>query len=102
MKKLLKIISYKDYLFCYLIILAIAGLSYYPLREIMLDQRGWFIVRTSPLTLNTLAVFFLALYIWNKYASIWIKIKSKKASRIVEYGGAIVIILVFYLFLQQD
>jgi hypothetical protein len=68
----------------------------------MLDQRAWFEVKTSPLTLNTLAVFFLALFFWNKYASQWIKIKSKSSMKFVEIIGAIVIIFVFYTYLQQS
>ena len=30
----------------------------------------------SPLTLNVVVVFFLALYFWNKYAKVWIKGKT--------------------------
>jgi len=100
MKKIIKIISYKDYLFCQITIAIVTIISYFMLRPLMLEQSGLTRVYVSPFTLNVAFVFFLALYYWNKYCSKWFKIKNKNTLKIVEYSGAFGIIVIFYAFLQ--
>jgi hypothetical protein len=100
MKKLLKLISYKDYLFSYLAVLAIIITAYIKLRPLLFEQSGLTRIFVSPFTLNVAFVFFLALYFWNKYAERWFKIKNKQTIRIVEIAGAFGIIVVFYIFMK--
>lgn len=99
---MMKIVNYKNYLFCYIAIVISTYLAYFKLRPLMLEDGGLTRVYISLFTLNVATVFFLALFYWQKWCPEWFKMKNSNQQQIVEISGAIVIIAFFYGFLKFE
>jgi hypothetical protein len=80
----------KEYRNSYISIGLIAVASYYFIRELMTNMAAWAWVKTSPLTINMLLLFFF----WGMYADKRWKYSSKYKRWAIMYGGGIIIIAI--------
>lgn len=80
----------KEHLNAYILIGLIAVGSYYFIRELMCNMAAWAWVKTSPLTINMLLLFFF----WGMYADKRWKNASKYKRWAIMYGGGIIIIAI--------
>ena len=81
----------KDYRNVFILIALIIAGSYYFIREFFIQQNAWSVIKTSPITVNMLLVYFL----WGYYCELHFK-KTKQMRRIIyEVTGLCIITVVF-------
>lgn len=84
------ILTYKNYLISYCLIAFIVGMSYFPVKSMMIDQTPWFTVQASELTLNVILLYGLV--------GLMIDKQTKKMSKVKSWGIFIIAFIMLTLF----
>jgi hypothetical protein len=89
--KIKKLFTAHEYLGTYLLIGALVVGSYYFVRQFMIAQDAWSLVKVSPLTINMLLLYGL----WGYYCEKRLTKYTKMKRLMIDFAGFVVITLVF-------
>ena len=83
----------KDYQNVFILIALIIAGSYYFIREFMIQQNAWSLIKVSNVTINMLLAYFM----WGYFCELRFK-KTKQMRRIIYEASGLVILTVIFKF----